>query len=128
MFFLGILVLLNVSQETLISVKLNRKINSGLISLYDAKDNELDEKLRLTNIINNNNVVTLHNYKNVQYFGDIFIGSNKQVLSVIFDTGSNLLWIPSKDCVGRNFGHKFNTKQSLTLKNMTERMTIRVSI
>ena len=115
-----IFLLFSLSQESLITVKLNKKVKSGLALSFisDSSENKLDDKIRLSIQTNNTNVVTLHNYKNVLYFGNIYLGSNMQEMSVIFDTGSNLLWIPSKDCLGRDFGHKFNTQKSLTIKNL----------
>lgn len=40
----------------------------------------------------------LHDFHDVQIFTTIYIGENKQAFEMIFDTGSNWLWIDSRKC------------------------------
>jgi hypothetical protein len=60
--------------------------------------------------------VTISDFQNAQYFGDIQLGSQK--FTVIFDTGSANLWVPGKNCSWHTcwFHTRYDATKSQTYK------------
>lgn len=110
------------SQTT--SITLSRKVQ---------KLHHLVQKQRILESSSNNEndyikEIPLRNYKNVQYFGTLMIGSTKQEFNIIFDTSSNILVIPSNKCHRncRKFTNKFDFSLSENFQNLTVPMTVEV--
>uniref|UniRef100_A0A8C4LMH5 Pepsin A n=1 Tax=Equus asinus TaxID=9793 RepID=A0A8C4LMH5_EQUAS len=68
----------------------------------------------------------LENYMDVSYFGTISIGTPAQEFTVIFDTGSSNLWVPSVYCssLACSDHNRFNPEDSSTYEATSESVSI----
>ncbi len=68
----------------------------------------------------------LRNRDMVEYYGSIQVGSQRQVMDVVFDTGSEVLWIPVIECKACHTKSLFDPVQSQTFRNLSVAAAIEV--
>eukprot|EP00922_Rhytidocystis_sp_ex-Travisia-forbesii_P001099 GHVS01001564.1.p1 GENE.GHVS01001564.1~~GHVS01001564.1.p1 ORF type:complete len:582 (+),score=80.92 GHVS01001564.1:81-1826(+) len=70
-----------------------------------------------TGLKGGDDIISIQDYQNAQYYGVIGVGDNGMQFTVIFDTGSSNLWIPSTDCSKSCGSHnKYNHTVSSSYK------------
>lgn len=101
------------SSLALIKIPINKVQTPA--SLWASKPNPASYTSRFLNL-GGTHTVPVTNYNDVQYFGPIALGSDKQPFTVIFDTGSSNLWVPSKKCGSLTclVKHRYDEKKSTT--------------
>jgi len=74
-------------------------------------------------------IVALKDFMNAQYYGVVALGTPPQPFTVVFDTGSGNLWVPSSRCKGFNIAcllhRRYSSEQSSTYTKVGKPFSIR---
>jgi len=120
--FLSIFLLHATLGEALVRIKLH-KFKSVTHKLQEAKTSIAALRYRYAiqhSMANGPVPEPLSNYMDAQYYGVIGLGTPEQKFTVVFDTGSSNLWVPSKKCKLTNIAcllhNKYDSTKSSTYK------------
>ncbi|XP_042520247.1 aspartic proteinase A1-like isoform X2 [Macadamia integrifolia] len=123
--FLLLPLVFSASSDGLVRIGLKKRAldkNSRIAARLESEEGASIRKYHLRGNLGDSegtDIVALKNYMDSQYFGEIAIGSPPQKFTVIFDTGSSNLWVPSAKCyfsVACFFHSKYKSSQSSTYK------------
>ncbi|XP_054266116.1 lysosomal aspartic protease-like [Macrosteles quadrilineatus] len=101
-----------------VRIPLKRNNNNKLHEDFESFKERHVKRLKSKFSLNSQGYLPLTDVDDVEYYGEISIGYPEQTFTVLFDTGSADLWVPSSTCrfwdVGCWFHNKYNSKKSLT--------------
>jgi hypothetical protein len=91
------------------------------IKKTDSSSTDLSVNVALTNT---NSTMQFGNDQNTVYFINLNVGTPPQTMGVQFDTGSNILWLPTQNAGVTPF---YNTSKSTTFTNSPNQGSVEVS-
>ncbi|CDW80046.1 pepsinogen a [Stylonychia lemnae] len=103
--------LLQKKQNTYSQKFLDTAAGSLILQQYDDQQEQIFEK-------------ELRNYLDIQYFGTLYLGSQQEDMTFIFDTGSSWLWAPTKDCKICHKSEKYDPKVSEFFEQISDEPTV----